>query len=109
MNSHQLTIRAATARDHDALARLSARDTGRHLGGLALLAETNGNVVAAIGLSSGTVLADPINPNTGAIHSLRSRRYRILRQGGDVGAVQTLVRRLVGSPNNNRTTEEVSK
>ena len=106
MSHHALSIRAATARDHDALARLSPRDTGRHLGGLALLAEANGAVVAAIGLTSGTVMADPINPNAAAIHSLRHRRYRILRQSGDVGAVQTLIRRLAGSRNNDTTTEE---
>ncbi len=62
--------RAATARDHDALARLSAGDARWHLGGLALLTEANGAVVAAIGLTSGTVLADPIDPNAGAIRSL---------------------------------------
>ncbi len=108
MSHHALTIRAATARDHDALARLSASETGRHLGGWSLLAEANGTVVAAIGLTSGTVLAEPANPNVRAIHSLRHRRDRILRQGGDVGAVQTLIRRLAGS-HNKQQTEEISK
>ena len=109
MSHHALTIRAATSRDHGALARLRPRDTGRHLGGTALLAEAGGTVVAAIGLTSGTVLADPANPNTVAIHSLRHRRYRILRQSGDVGASWALIRRLAHSPNHNTTTEEVSK
>jgi hypothetical protein len=67
---------------------------------LALLAEANGAVVAAIGLTSGTVLADPIEPDAGAIHSLRQRRHRILRQSGDVGAAQTLLRRLVSCQDN---------
>jgi hypothetical protein len=90
MSHPALTIRAATARDGDALARLSAREAGWHLGGLALLAEANGAVVAAIGLTSGTVLADPIDPNAAAIRSLRQHRSRILLLSGDVGAAQTL-------------------
>ncbi len=109
MSHDALTIRAATARDHDALARLSARDARWHLGGLALLAEANGAVVAAIGLTSGTVLADPIDPDAGAIRSLRQSRYRILRQSGDVGAAQTLLRRIASSQDNTTTTSEVSK
>ena len=109
MSHDALTIRAATARDDDALARLSAREAGWHLGGLALVAEANGAVVAAIGLASGTVLADPIDPNAAAIRSLRQRRYLILRQRGDVGAAQTLLRRLASSQNNTAWTEEVSK
>jgi hypothetical protein len=109
MSHHALTIRAATSRDHGALARLRPRDTGRHLGGTALLAEADGNVIAAIGLTSGTVLADPANPNRAAIHSLRARRYRLLRQGADVGPSWTLIRRLAHFPNHTPMTEEVSK
>src|SRR5262249_52365410 len=109
MSHHAMTIRAATARDHKALGRLRPRDAGRHLGGTALLAETHGTVVAAIGLTSGTVLADPARPNPAAIHSPKDRRYLILRQGADVGEFRTLVRRLAHSPNNTITTEEVWK
>jgi hypothetical protein len=97
--SHQaLTIRAATAHDHDALTCLVPRGGARSLGGRALLAECDGSVVAAIGLSSGAVVADPARPHAAAIHSLRDRRYRILRQGGDVAPVQALIRRLVPDP-----------
>jgi hypothetical protein len=94
MSHHVLTIRAATARDHDALTCLVPRGGARSLGGRALLAECDGTVVAAIGLSSGAVVADPMRPHAAAIHSLRYRRYRILRQGGDVAPVQALIRRL---------------
>jgi hypothetical protein len=109
MSDHALTIRAATARDDDAVARLSAHEAGWHLGGAALLAEANGAVVAAIGLTSGCVLADPTTPDAAAIHSLRQHRYRILRQTGDAGAAQTLLRRLPSSHDDTTTTENISK
>lgn len=88
MSHNALTIRAATARDDDALARLSAREAGWHLGGLALLAEANGTVIAAIGLTSGTVLADPIEPDAAAIRSLRQRRSRLLAHSSELGAAR---------------------
>ncbi len=110
MSHHTLTIRAATARDDAALARLSAREAGWHLGGLALLAEANGAVVAANRAHQRVcVLADPIQPDAVAICSPRWRRCRIPRQTRDVRTEQTLLRRLASSQDNTTTTDEVSK
>jgi hypothetical protein len=93
---HALTIRVATRRDETELLRLAqlkgrSRPTGR-----TLLAERDGIAIAAVALSSGAVVADPCDPagDTG-VRLLRRRRYQLLRQGGDVGPVASLLRRLV--------------
>ena len=85
MPEQPLIIRAATARDLDALRP--------RLSGLALLAEHHGRAVAAIALTSGRI-ASASPPPAEAVHGLRRTRYRLLRQGGDVGPAASLLRRL---------------
>lgn len=63
-----------------------------------LLAEREGVPIAAIGLTTGAVVADPFTPTADAVSSLRERRYRLLRQGGDVGGRRGLLRRLAPQP-----------
>jgi hypothetical protein len=94
MSDQTTTIRTATADDDEALTGLALIDRRRHPRDRALLAESDGDVVAAISLSSGAVFADPANPDADALNSLRFRRYQILRQGGDVGLARALTRRL---------------
>jgi hypothetical protein len=98
MLDHALTIRAATPGDADALRWLAALDSRPRISGYVLLAERDGVAVAAIALASGAVVADPFNSTAAAVRFLRARRYRLLRQGGDVGAVRALVRRLAPQP-----------
>ena len=57
-----VTIRRAHSGDAAALARLAALDSGLRPAGGALVAEISGNVVAALDLDAGTVLADPFTP-----------------------------------------------
>ena len=45
---------------------------------------TEGEIVAAIDLTSGAVLADPARSTSELVHALRRRRYELLRQGGTV-------------------------
>lgn len=97
MLDHALTIRAATPHDADTLRRLAALDSRPQPRGVTLLAECDGVPVAAIALTSGLVVADPFHPTVDAVHLLRHRRYRLLRQGGDVGLARTLLRRLAPS------------
>ena len=94
MHDQPLTIRTATARDAAALARLAALDSRPSLTGHVLVAEQSGVPVAALALSSGAVATDPLSFTAGAVAALRSRRYQFLRQGGDVGPVASLLRRL---------------
>ena len=99
MLNHALTIRAATPRDANVLGRLAALDHRSAPRGHALLAERDGVPIAAIALTSGLIVADPLNPTTVADQMLRRLRYRLLRQGGDVGLARTLLRRLAhGTP-----------
>src|SRR5437764_737049 len=94
MLHHALTIRATTPDDTGTLRRLAELDCGQQPRGVALLAERDGVPVAAIALTSGLVIADPFQRTVDAAHLLRQRRYRLLRQGGDVGSARTLLRRL---------------
>ena len=94
MKDSRITIRGTTARDELTLSLLAALDSRRRIQGRALIAERDGVPIAAIGLTSGAVAADPFNRTTDAVHMLRERRYRMLRQGGDTGYVPALMRRL---------------
>jgi hypothetical protein len=88
-----LTVRAATPHDADTLRRLAALDNRRQPHGHTLLAEHDGVALAAIALSSGLTAADPRTDTSHAVHLLKHRRYRLLRQGGDVGYARALLRR----------------
>jgi hypothetical protein len=98
MTDHGLTIRAATDADELALGWLSSLDSRPTLRRPALIAERDGVAVAAIALTAGTIVADPFNPTTEAASLLRERRYRLVRQGGDVGHARWLLRRLAPNP-----------
>ena len=88
------TIRAATASDRDALSSLTALGPRRYTSGRGLVAEIDGETIAAISLTSGAVVANLDRAHPGMVHSLRRRRYQILRQGGDVGRSANVLRRL---------------
>jgi hypothetical protein len=94
MFASALTIRVAGPADSRAL-ELLARSGRRSepLPGRALLAERDGVPVAAIALTSGSMLTDPFNPMADAERLLKLTRYGILRQGGQKGAVRSLLRR----------------
>src|SRR5256885_3477425 len=97
MLNHALTTRAATPCDALALSRLAGFDSRPRSRGQAILAERDGIPIAAIALTSGTVFADPRSPTADAVRLLRFRRYRMLRQGGDVGSAGNLLRRLMSA------------
>ena len=93
MVDHALIIRAATPRDADTVGRLAALTGHPPPRGRTLLAQRDGVAIAALPLTSGLVLADPSMPTVEAGCLLRYRRYRLLRQGGDVGMANTLLHR----------------
>ncbi|MFL5862342.1 MAG: hypothetical protein ACJ780_16475 [Solirubrobacteraceae bacterium] len=97
MLDHALIVRAATPRDADTVGRLAALSGHLPPRGRTLLAERGGMAVAALPLTSGLVLADPRTPVGDATCMLRHRRYRLLRQGGDVGMANTLLCRLAAA------------
>lgn len=63
-------------------------------GSAGLVAEVDGAAVAAISLTSGAVATDRDRSHPGTVQSLRYRRYRILRQGWDVGRADNVLQRL---------------
>jgi hypothetical protein len=89
-----LIIRTAITSDAPALARLAALESRTPPRGHALIAEQDGHTLAAIGLTTGVIVADPFAPTGDAVRALRERRYRVLRQAGDVGMVTAVLRRV---------------
>jgi hypothetical protein len=93
-HSDDLTIRATTPADAHVLSGLTTLGFRPYVSGRGLVAEVDGDAVAAISLTTGAIAADPSRAHPGVVHSLRRRRYQILRQGGDVGRAVNLLRRL---------------
>jgi hypothetical protein len=85
-----LSIRLSTASDAGALTRLAALDNAAGLSGRALIAERDGVAIAAVALTSGRVVTAPSPRAAAAVHLLRLRRYRLLRQGGRVVRLSSL-------------------
>jgi hypothetical protein len=83
-----LTIRMATPEDAGALRRLAELDSAAPLDGPVLLAEMDGTAIAAAALEGGRVIADPFEPSAYAVRMLTVRRYQLMRQGRDGGAVR---------------------
>jgi hypothetical protein len=94
MSDPAITVRVAGQVDSRTLDLLASQTGGsRAPAGTTLLAERDGVPLAAITLTSGTVLADPGNTTVDVVGALRFTRYRIMRQGGQTGAPRSLLSR----------------
>lgn len=98
MHIHEAVIRAATTADRDELSRLAIASRRRNPRGHVLMAERDRDVVAAIELGSGAVLAPPEAQSSDDIQVLRRARYQVLRQGNGVGYARSRLRRLLARP-----------
>ena len=98
MRSEAMTIRAATSADTAAVTALAASSRRPRPRGPMLVAEYDGQLLAAIALSTGAVITEPGTPVADIVHRLRRRRYQLLRQNGNGGAARTLLRRLASAP-----------
>ena len=98
MNHAQLTIRVAGSADALKLQRLAELDSAPRLRGRVLLAEEDGEAVAAVSLETGAANADPFRPSKEAVGMLMKRRYQLMRQGADVAPARSLLRRLAAGP-----------
>lgn len=81
---YALTIRPATAADSAALRRLAQLDSAPALAGEVLLAECGNEAVAAIGIASGSVVADPFRRTAEISSILVMRRRDLAGQGTEV-------------------------
>ena len=68
-----LVIRAATAADRMALLRLAQRDSAAAPSGTVLIAESRGEIHAALELDGGRAIADPFRPTADLVALLRAR------------------------------------
>jgi hypothetical protein len=84
--SDELAIRVSRASDGDALRRLGELDgkpalgrllSARAAAGSVLVADVDGELVAAIALEGGRVAADPFRPSAGAAELLRLRASQL--------------------------------
>lgn len=71
-----LVLRVAQRSDSDAVARVAQRDTRRPPEGEVMLAELDGEPVAAIEVVTGRAVADPFRPTAGVVRLLREWRLR---------------------------------
>jgi hypothetical protein len=77
-----LVIRGASPDDAAALERLAALDSRRPLRGSVLLAERDGQILAALGTADGRTVADPFAPTADLIALLRLRAADTADRGG---------------------------
>ena len=74
-----VTMRICGPGDERALRRLAGRDTARPLEGTVLVSEIEGELLAAICLETGRVVADPFSPTAGLVDLLRARAAQLER------------------------------
>jgi hypothetical protein len=75
------SIRFASDADAQSLLRLAALDSQRPLSGRSLIAELDGEPVAAVSIADRRALADPFRPTADAVLQLRVRAAAVLATG----------------------------
>ena len=81
LNGAAVTVRFATAGDARALERLAALDSGSVPQGAALVAEVEGELLAALPLGDGRALADPLRPTAELVRLLELRAAQLRGTG----------------------------
>jgi hypothetical protein len=94
MDDEAPTIRTAGPEDAEALRRLAGLDSTPPLTGRVLLAEVDGDPIAAVSLETGAAVADPFRQSAEALALLMERRIRLAGQHSEVGQARSLLRRL---------------
>jgi hypothetical protein len=89
-----VTLRCTEACDEAALERLAALDSARALTAPVLVAELDGDLLAAISLADGAAIADPFKPTAALVELLRARE-RQLRARARPRSIRAWVRRRV--------------
>ena len=72
-----MTLRFAIPADAKRLARLAELDSSKPLAQPSLLAEVDGQLLAALALSDGTVIADPFHHTADLVDLLRARAHHL--------------------------------
>jgi len=77
VTERSVTLRFASTSDKKSLARLAALDSAEPPEQPVLLAEVDGQLVATLSLSDGTVVADPFHPTLDVIELLQARARQL--------------------------------
>ena len=77
LHTEPFLMRRATIADAARLRELARLDDKRLPAGPFIVAEVPGEVVAAVSLSSGTIVADPFRPTSDAVAMLRLRALQV--------------------------------
>jgi hypothetical protein len=77
VTDQSVTLRFGSRADEGLLARLAALDSSTPPAPPVLLAEVDGQLLAALALSDGTVVADPFHPAPDLIDLLRARARQL--------------------------------
>lgn len=72
-----VTMRVAGPGDEAAIERLAALDSQRAPRGEVLVAEVAGEIRAAVGVDTGTTVADPFRPTADVVSLLRERASQV--------------------------------
>jgi hypothetical protein len=72
-----VTLRCAEPRDDGALTRLAALDSALPLAAPVLVADLDGELLAAISLADGAAIADPFKPTAALVELLRAREGQL--------------------------------
>jgi hypothetical protein len=81
LDAAPVTVRFATPDDARELRRLAQLDSGPVPDGEALVAEVDGQLLAALPLGSGRALADPFRPTAGLVRLLELRESQLRGRG----------------------------
>ena len=81
LDAAAVTVRFATPDDARELRRLAQLDSGPVPAGEALVAEVDGQLLAALPLGSGKALADPFRPTAGLVRLLELRESQLRGRG----------------------------
>ena len=80
----ELTIRRARVADERPLLRLAGRDSSSRPRGEVLVAELNGELVAARSLTNGQAIADPFRPTAAIAELVAARATALVGAGAPV-------------------------
>jgi hypothetical protein len=81
MTTSQISIRIARQDDYADLWRVATLDSALVHEGPLLVAESDGEIVAALALTDGGVIADPFRRTSAAVDLLRMRAGQLRRHG----------------------------
>lgn len=85
-SDRSVTLRFGSPADNGALARLAAVDSAEPPAQPVLVAEVDGQVVAALALSDGTSIANPFSPTADLIDLLRTRATQLDHESRLIGS-----------------------